>query len=96
MRLNRRLLIAALVAFGAVVPLTQSDAQHISISIRDRPYYTHGPYYWHNDVRYVWVPGHWSSRGLWVRGHYVARERRTPLQRLKARHRAHRRALFGR
>ncbi|HEX8280751.1 MAG TPA: hypothetical protein VF551_05205, partial [Chthoniobacterales bacterium] len=71
--------------------------QRITIAIGDRPYYTRGPSYWDNDVRYVWIPGHWNAnRTRWVRGHYVARERRHPLQRLHRRHRAHREMLFGR
>ena len=96
MRINRKLLIAAILLASVVVPVATSDAQRITVGIGDRPYYTRGPYYWHDNVRYVWVPGHYSRRGVWVRGRYVARERRGPVDRLQRRHRLHRRILFGR
>lgn len=96
MTFHRKLLIAAILATSAIAPVATSDAQ-ISISIGDRPYYNRGPYYWHNDVRYVWVPGHRSRHNnRWVRGRYVARERRGPIDRLQRRHRQHRNFLFGR
>lgn len=93
----RKLLIAGLIAIAAFIPVSESQAQRIHVSIGDRPYYTRGPYYWQNDVRYVWVPGRWSvGREGWIRGRYIARERRTPLQRLHRRHKKHRAILFGR
>ena len=98
MTIHRKLLIGALLAASCLIPVKNASAQHISVSIGDRPYYTRGPYYWHNDVRYVWVPGHWRHKHygkVWVRGRYVARERRNPLRRLERRHRIHRARLFG-
>jgi len=96
MTLHRKLLIGAVIAVSFFAPAAGSNAQRIHIEIGDRPYYTRGPYYWHNDVRYVWVPGHWSRRGRWIHGHYVARERRSPLRRALRRHEAHRRWLLDR
>lgn len=96
MKMHRKLLIAAILIGSALVPVAESSAQRISIAIGDRPYYTRGPHYWHNDVRYVWVPGHYASSGRWIRGRYVARERRTPLDRVKRRHRLHRNLILGR
>jgi hypothetical protein len=101
MTIHRKLLIGALLVASAIVPVSTASAQRIHIEIGDRPYYTRGPYYWHNDVRYVWVPGHWRGprrNGHWVRGRYVARERRrgiNPLRRLERRHNIHRARLFG-
>lgn len=94
--MHRRLLIAAVLLASALVPVTKSEAQRITVAIGDRPYYTRGPYYWHDNVRYVWVPGHYSRRGAWIRGRYVARERRGPVDRLHRRHRMHRNIIFGR
>ena len=94
--MHRTLLIAAILLASALVPVTKSEAQRITVAIGDRPYYTRGPYYWHDNVRYVWVPGHYSRRGVWIRGRYVARERRGPIDRLHRRHRMHRNILFGR
>ena len=97
MTMHRKFLIAAMILIAsALVPVTTSEAQRITVAIGDRPYYTRGPYYWHDNVRYVWVPGHYSRRGVWIRGRYVARERRGPVDRFHRRHRLHRRVLFGR
>ncbi len=97
MTLHRKVLLAAILVGSALVPITNSHAQGISIAIGDRPYYTHGSSYWDHDVRYVWVPGHRGRHGRgWVRGHYQARERRGPVQLLRDRHRVHREILFGR
>jgi hypothetical protein len=98
MTLHRKLLLGIIIVAASVfAPAATSHAQRISIEIGDRPYYNRGAYYWDNDVRYVWVPGHRSPRGRWIHGHYVARERRrTPLQRLHRRHELHRRYLLGR
>lgn len=97
MTLHRKLLLGIIIiAAGVFAPATTSEAQSIHISIGDRPYYTRGPYYWDNNVRYVWVPGHRGPRGRWIRGHYVARERRSPLRRLQRRHERHRRYLLDR
>jgi len=48
----------------------------VVVSIGDRPYYAHGPYYYVGPVRYVWVPGHYAWRHhhhVWVHGYYVRR-----------------------
>jgi hypothetical protein len=98
MTIHRKLLIGAILAASCILPASTASAQRIHVSIGDRPYYTRGPYYWHNDVRYVWVPGHWRDgrRGrVWVRGRYVARERRDPLRRIERRHRIHRTRILG-
>ena len=97
MTLHRKLLLGIIiVAAGIFAPAVTSQAQSISISIGDRPYYNRGPWYWDNDVRYVWIPGHRSPRGRWIHGHYVARERRDPIRRLHRRHLQHRRWLLDR
>ncbi len=97
MTIHRKLLLAAILAGSALVPVANSHAQGISIAIGDRPYYNRGPAYWDNDVHYVWVSGHRGRHGRgWVRGHYEARERRGPGHFLRERHRVHREILFGR
>ena len=93
--IHRTLLIIALIAAGMLIPTEEASAQRIYVNIEDRPYYRHGPYYWRNDVRYVWVPGHRTHTGRWVRGRYVARERRGPVDHLRARHSLHRSLLRG-
>ena len=93
---RRILLIIALVAAATVIRVEEANAQRIYVHVEDRPYYRHGPHYWRDDVRYVWVPGHRTHSGRWVRGRYVARERRAPrgpVDRLRDRHRLHRRIL---
>ena len=72
----KKLLLLAVIAisltFGAAV-----KAAGISVEIGDRPYYSHGPRYWHGDYEMVWVPGHWSEHGHhWVHGHYIRGEHR--------------------
>jgi hypothetical protein len=96
MKLHRFLLIAAILIAGTVIPTEEANAQRIYVHVEDRPYYRHGPSYWRDDVRYVWVPGHRAPSGRWIRGRYVVRERRGPVDRLRARHRMHRNILFGR
>jgi hypothetical protein len=72
--MKQKLLIALLIAGAALVPAA-TNAQHLSIEVGDRPYYTHGAEYTRGGRRYVWVPGHWSPRGhVWIHGHYVVRE----------------------
>ena len=98
MTIQRKILVGVLLAASCIVPVSTAHAQRIHVSIGDRPYYTRGPYYWHNDVRYVWVPGHWRTTRngrVWVRGRYIARERRHPLRRFERRHPIHRSMLFG-
>ena len=69
------LLLAAVLFAGAFVPAT-TQAIGFSISIGDRPYYNHGPYYWDNGERWYWVQGRWVWRHhqrIWVHGYYVPR-----------------------
>ncbi len=94
--IRRTLLIIAIAAAGMLIPTEEANAQRVYVHIEDRPYYRHGPHYWRGDVRYVWVPGHRARSGRWIRGRYVARERRGPVDRLRARHRMHRSLIFGR
>ena len=91
--IRRTFLIIAIVAAGMLIPTEEANAQRIYVHVEDRPYYRHGPEYWRDDVRYVWVPGHRAPNGRWIRGRYVVRERRGPVDRLRARHRLHRRVL---
>lgn len=72
MRIHQKLLIAAIVAASAIVPVATSDAQGISISIGDRGYYR-GSSYWHRGSRVYWVPGYWGPRRRWIHGRYVRR-----------------------
>ncbi|MBA3543959.1 MAG: YXWGXW repeat-containing protein [Chthoniobacterales bacterium] len=74
MRRTTTILLGALLFAGA--PLAVTNAADIVISIGDRPYYTHGPFYVENGVRWVWVPGHWArkhKKRVWVHGHYARR-----------------------
>ena len=75
--IHRKLLIALIVAAGALAPaaVTSVQAQGLHIEIGDRPYYNHGPYYVHHGRRMVWVPGHWTHHHhVWVHGQYVVRD----------------------
>jgi len=68
------LLLGALLFVGGVIAPTPAQAAGISIEIGDRPYYSHGPYYWEHGVRWYWVPGHWRwhhGRKVFVHGHYT-------------------------
>lgn len=99
MTIHRTLLIAAILGASAFIPVERADAQRIYVHVEDRPYYRHGPSYWRDDARYVWVPGYRASNGRWVRGRYVVRERRGPrgpIDRIRDRHRTHRALIFGR
>ena len=73
--ITKKLLIAALIAVSALLPVAAVQAQSFSISIGDRPYYRHGPRYWAGDYELIWVPGHRSGRH-WVHGRYVRGENR--------------------
>jgi hypothetical protein len=75
MKYKLAVLLAALICAGALTPMT-SDAASISISVGDRPYYRHGPWYWNGGVRWYWIPGHWGWRHhhqVWIPGHYAPR-----------------------
>jgi hypothetical protein len=68
------LLFAALLFVSGMV--STANAVAISVSLGDRPYYNHGPYYYVGPTRYVWVPGHhvWRHHHrAWVHGFYVRR-----------------------
>ena len=73
MTIHKKLLIAIIVAASAIVPVASSQAQGFTISIGDRPYYTHGRSYLYRGTRLYWVPGHYNRRGYWIRGRYVER-----------------------
>ena len=73
MTIHQKLLIAAIVAASAIIPVASSNAQGISISVGDRGYYNHGDSYWYGGHRMYWVPGHWGSGHHWIHGHYVRR-----------------------
>jgi len=75
MKYKLAILLAALVFAGAMTP-KNAEAFRIDIAIGDRPYYTHGPWYWNHGVRWYWIPGHWGWRHhlqVWVQGHYAPR-----------------------
>ena len=83
--IKHKLLLIALVASSILIPAAVVEAQGISISIGDRPHYTHGPRYWAGDYEMVWVPGYRSRvTRRWVHGRYVRTENRR-------RHRSNRR-----
>lgn len=94
MKSFQKFIIAAVLLAGAALLVPETQAQRVTISIGDRPYYTRGPSYWDGGVQYYWVPGHRGPRGRWTRGHYV--RRKSPLNRLHRKHRKVHRAIFGR
>jgi hypothetical protein len=64
---------ALLLSAAAIVPAANGA---IVVSVGDRPYYNHGPYYYRGPIRYVWIPGHTAWRHhhhVWVHGHYAPR-----------------------
>jgi hypothetical protein len=68
--IKHRLLIAAVVLMGALLP-SAASAGRISIEVGDRPFYR-GATYWDNDWEMIWVPGHWSPHHReWIHGHYM-------------------------
>ncbi|MGI9086146.1 MAG: hypothetical protein ACR2HH_00140 [Chthoniobacterales bacterium] len=75
MMIHKKLLIGALAVASAIVPVATTQAQHLSIELGDRGYYNHGPFYYSEGYRMVWIRGHWGSRHRWVHGHYARRER---------------------
>jgi len=88
--ITKKLLIAALIAISALLPVAAVQAQSFSISIGDRPYYRHGPRYWAGDYEMIWVPGHRSGRH-WVHGRYIRGQHRSYY-----RHRNHDRRDYNR
>ena len=76
MKLLIELLFAVMLTLGGLAP--SANAVGIVISPDDRPYYTHGPYYYVGPRRYVWTPGHWVWRRhhtvrVWEHGGYYVR-----------------------
>jgi len=66
------LLFAVMLTLGCLAPT--ANAVGVYISSGDRPYYSHGPYYYVGPTRYVWVPGHWAWRHhhrVWMHGYYA-------------------------
>jgi len=52
-------MLGALFCAGAFTPPTTTAG--VFIEIGDRPYYSHGPWYWEGGYRWYWVPGHWAG-----------------------------------
>lgn len=68
------LLFAVILTLGGFA--SSANAVGVYISAGDRPYYSHGPYYYAGPRRYVWYPGHWAWRHhtrIWVHGYYGSR-----------------------
>lgn len=66
------ILFAVILTLGGLAP--SANAIGVFISAGDRPYYSHGPYYYVGPRRYVWRPGHWAYRHhtrVWVHGMYI-------------------------
>jgi YXWGXW repeat-containing protein len=62
--------------YGGYRPYYAGYPGSVTLSVYDRPYYTHGAGYWAGHSYYVWKPGHWSYRHgqkAWIHGHYVVR-----------------------
>ena len=75
--IKHKLMLVAIVAASIFIPAAVVEAQGISISVGDRPHYTHGPRYWAGDYEMVWVPGYRSRVSRrWVHGHYIRGENR--------------------
>lgn len=71
MNTYRKILIALFLMVSALVPVANTYAQHITVEVGDRPYYSHGPGYWEGGHKLVWVPGHWNYHHThWIHGHY--------------------------
>ena len=78
MKYKFAILLGVLFCAGAIIAPTPAQAIGFSIEIGDQPYYRHGPYYWHQGVRWYWVPGHSEWRHghrVWIHGHYAPRYR---------------------
>lgn len=94
MRIIPKLLLALILAVTTMMLAPNTEAQRISISLGDRPYYNRGPSYWDGGNQYYWVGGHRGRHGRWTRGHYVRRT--TPVRALHREHKKLHRAIFGR
>jgi hypothetical protein len=73
-RILLTLFVALLCAAPIAAPVT-ARAAGVFIEVGDRPYYTHGPWYWGpRRERLVWIPGHWGRHHrVWIHGHYARR-----------------------
>jgi len=52
----------------------EEPGELLAIAVGDRAYYVHGPFYYVEPARYVWVRGHWAWRHhhrVWIHGYYV-------------------------
>jgi hypothetical protein len=70
------IMLGALLCAGVFTPAATMKAAEVFIEIGDRPYYAHGPWYWHRGHRWYWVPGRWAWRHhhrVWIHGYYVRR-----------------------
>ncbi len=94
MRNFRKLFFVLILVVTPMILAPSSEAQSISISLGDRPYYNRGPSYWDGGYEYYWVGGHRNRNGRWTRGRYVRRS--TPLRKLHREHKKLHRAIFGR
>lgn len=74
MTITKKLLLGALVAASAIIPVASANAQGLSISVGDRGYYSHGDSYSYRGRQMYWVPGHWGPRHHWVHGYYARRD----------------------
>jgi hypothetical protein len=78
----KRYLLIMLGAFfcaGAFTPTT-TKAAGVFIETGDRPYYSHGPWYWNHGYRWYWRPGHWdgvTAKESGYTGHYARRRKLT-------------------
>ncbi|MEY2565356.1 MAG: hypothetical protein QOH88_3549 [Verrucomicrobiota bacterium] len=72
--IKHKLLIAAVVLAGALVPAAANAG--ITIELGDRPYY-HGATYYDSDWEMIWMPGHYGHGHHWIHGHYVRGQHRS-------------------
>jgi len=71
--IKHRLLIAAVVLAGVLVPVAANAG--IRIELGDRGFY-HGSTYYDSDWEMLWMPGHWGHGHHWIHGHYVRGQHR--------------------
>lgn len=94
MRTFHKFLLALILVVTPMLLAPKAEAQRVTISIGDRPYYNRGPSYWDGGYEYYWANGHRAKNGRWIRGRYVRRS--TPLRKLHRKHKRVHRAIFGR
>src|SRR5260370_5460743 len=74
------IMLSALFCAGAFTPTT-TKAADVFIETGDRPYYSHGPWYWNHGYRWYWRSGHWGWRygqRVWIHRHYARRYKSAP------------------